>query len=69
MIDQEEIMTDEFALNYAIETLQDLDEHCDNDEQRAELSEVISVLTSMSESYKHCSFGLVSIEEEEDAEA
>lgn len=61
-------MNDEFALNYAIETLQDLDEHCDNDEQRAELSEVVSVLSSMLQTYSSFQCN-VTIEEEEDAEA
>lgn len=68
MIDREEMMNDEFALNYAIETLQDLDEHCDNDEQRAELSEVVSVLSSMLQTYSSFQCN-VTIEEEEDAEA
>jgi len=68
MIEQQEMMTDEFALKYAIETLQDLDEHCDNEEQRAELSEVISVLTSMLETYAtfECN---VTLGGEEDVEA
>lgn len=68
MTEQEEIMTDEFALKYAIETLQDLDEHCDNDEQRAELSQVIGVLSSMLQSYTSFQCN-VTIGEEEDAEA
>lgn len=47
----EEIMSDEFALKYAMETLQDLDEHCDNNEQQAELAEVINVLSSILDTY------------------
>jgi len=52
-----EIMTDEDALQYALETLQDLDEHCDNDEQRAELAEAISVLGSMLDTYQSMTRG------------
>lgn len=64
----EEIMTDEFALKYALETLQDLDEHCDNDEQRAELSEVISVLSSKLETYSTLNCN-ITLGGEEDGEA
>lgn len=65
---EEEIMTDEFALKYAIETLHDLDEHSDNDEQRVELAEVVSVLKSMLETYAtfECN---VTLGGEEDVEA
>lgn len=45
-------MDEKLALQYAVETLQDLDEHCDNDEQRAELSEVICVLGSILGEYQ-----------------
>jgi len=68
MTEQEEIMTDEFALKYTLETLQDLDEHCDNDEQRAELSEVISVLSSMLETYSTLNCN-ITLGGEEDVEA
>jgi len=68
MTDQEETMSDELALSYSIETLRDLDEHCDNDEQRAELSEVVSVLSSMLQTYSSFQCN-VTIGEEEDAEA
>lgn len=63
----EEIMSDEFALKYAMETLQDLDEHCDNNEQQAELAEVINVLSSILDTYTtlECNITL----EEEDVEA
>jgi len=57
MTEQTEIMTDENALNYAIKALQDLDEHCDNDEQRAELAEAISVLSSMLDTYQSMTKG------------
>lgn len=67
MIDlDEEIMTDEEALQYSLETLNDLEAHCDNDEQRAELAQVISVITSILDSYTTCTFGLVPVEDEED---
>ena len=63
---EQEPMTDEYALQYALETLQDLDEHCDNDEQRAELNEVIQTLSSMKASYEQCSFGFLTLETEEE---
>ena len=68
MTEQTEIMTDEDALNYALETLQDLDEHCDNDEQRAELSEALSVLGSMLDTYSTLSCN-ITLGEEEDGKA
>lgn len=68
MTEQTEIMTDEDALQYALETLQDLDEHCDNDEQRAELSEALSVLGSMLDTYSTLSCN-ITLGEEEDGKA
>ena len=65
---EHEIMSDETALQYAIETLQDLDEHCDNDEQRAELSEALSVLGSMLDTYSTLSCN-ITLGEEEDGKA
>lgn len=62
---QQQHMTDEYALQYTLETLQDLDEHCTNDDQRAELSEVISVVRSILDSYENCSFGLLQVGEED----
>tara|TARA_R110000765_G_scaffold308384_4_gene402064 strand:+ start:2119 stop:2292 length:174 start_codon:yes stop_codon:yes gene_type:complete len=47
-----EEMTELEALQYALETLQDLDEHCNNDEQRAELSEVVGVLACIRDEYQ-----------------
>ena len=68
MTEQTEIMTDEDALNYAIKALQDLDEHCDNDEQREELAEAISVLSSMLDTYSTLSCN-ITLGGEEDAQA
>jgi len=68
MTEQTEIMTDENALNYAIKALQDLDEHCDNDEQREELAEAISVLSSMLDTYSTLSCN-ITLGGEEDAQA
>lgn len=68
MTEQTKIMTDEDALNYAIKALQDLDEHCDNDEQREELAEAISVLSSMLDTYSTLSCN-ITLGEEEDAQA
>ena len=66
---QHEIMTDEDAIRYSLETLVDLDDHCTSEEQRAELAEVISVMTSLLDSYENCTFGQLTIGEEEDGEA
>jgi len=81
MTEQTKIMTDEDALNYAIKALQDfvtvsistplmggIDEHCDNDEQREELAEAISVLSSMLDTYSTLSCN-ITLGEEEDAQA
>jgi hypothetical protein len=68
MTEQTKIMTDEDALNYAIKALQDLDEHCDNDEQREELAEAISVLSSMLDTYSTLSCN-ITLGGEEDAQA
>ena len=66
---QNEIMTDEDAIRYSLETLVDLDEHCTSEEQRAELAQVISVMTSLLDSYENCTFGNLMIGGEEDGEA
>ena len=66
---QHEIMSDEDAIRYSLETLVDLDDHCTSEEQRAELAEVISVMTSLLDSYENCTFGQLTIGEEEDGEA
>ena len=70
MTEQTKIMTDEDALNYAIKAfvkhIQDLDEHCDNDEQREELAEAISVLSSMLDTYSTFSCNITLGEEEDD---
>jgi hypothetical protein len=66
---QNEIMSDEDALRYSLETLVDLDDHCTSEEQRAELAQVISVMESLLDSYENCTFGQLTIGEEEDGEA
>jgi len=66
---QNEIMSDEDALRYSLETLQDLDEHCTSEEQRAELAQVISVMESLLDSYANCTFGDLTIGEEENDKA
>ena len=66
---QHEIMTDEDAIRYSLETLVDLDDHCTSEEQRAELAQVISVMTSLLDSYENCTFGNLMIGGEEDGEA
>ena len=65
---QKEIMTDEEALKYAIENLEDAERLLDiPDEDRAELAEAIQTLKSILDSYEKCSFGFLG--GEEDAEA
>ena len=66
---QNEIMSDEDAIRYSLETLVDLDDHCTSEEQRAELAQVISVMTSPLDSYENCTFGNLMIGGEEDGEA
>ena len=66
---QHEIMSDEDALRYSLETLVDLDDHCTSEEQRAELAQVISVMESLLDSYANCTFGQLTLGEEEDVEA
>ena len=66
---QNEIMSDEDALRYSLETLVDLDDHCTSEEQRAELAQVISVMESLLDSYANCTFGHLTLGEEEDGEA
>ena len=67
---QKEIMTDEEALKYAIENLEDAERLLDlPDQDRAELSEVIHTLKSLLDSYEKCSFGFLTLGDEEDAEA
>ena len=64
---QKEIMTDEEALKYAIENLEDAERLLDiPDEDRAELAEAIPTLKSMLESYEKCSFGFLTLEDSED---
>ena len=66
---QNETMSDEDAIRYSLETLVDLDDHCTSEEQRAELAQVISVMSSILYSYENCNFGELTIGEEEDGEA
>jgi len=66
---QHEIMSDEDAIRYSLETLVDLDDHCTSEEQRAELAQVVSVMTSLLDSYENCTFGQLTIGEGEDGEA
>ena len=66
MIDTEhEPMTDEQALQYAIEALTDLDAQCNTEEERAELNETIQTLESMKKSYEDCTFGFLTLDDEE----
>jgi len=62
---EQELMTDETALQYAIEALCDLDAHCSTEEERAELTEVIHTLSSMKKSYDDCTFGFLTLDDEE----
>jgi hypothetical protein len=66
--EQNEIMSDEDAIRYSLETLVDLDDHCTSEEQRAELAQVVSVMTSILETYTtfECN---VTLGGEEDVEA
>ena len=66
---QNEIMSDEDAIRYSLETLVDLDDHCTSEEQRAELAQVISVMQSILNSYETCTFGDLTIGEEENDKA
>ena len=45
------MMTDEHALQYAIEALCDLYVHCNTEEEREELNEAIQTLESMKKAY------------------
>ncbi len=63
--DTQEPMTDEHALQYAIEALSDLDAHCSTEEERAELTEVIHTLSSLKKSYDDCTFGFLTLNDEE----
>jgi len=64
---QKEIMTDEEALKYAIENLEDAERLLDlPDHDKAELAEVIHTLRSILESYEKCTFGFLTLEDEED---
>ena len=40
---QNEIMSDEDAIRYSLETLVDLDDHCTSEEQRAELAHPVDL--------------------------
>ena len=67
---QKELMTDEEALKYAIENLEDAERLLDlPDHDKAELAEVIHTLKSLLDSYEKCSFGFLTLGDEEDAEA
>ena len=66
---QNEMMSDEDAIRYSLETLVDLDDHCTSEEQRAELAQVISVMQSILNSYETCTFGDLTIGEEENDKA
>jgi len=66
---QNEIMSDEEAIRYSLETLVDLDDHCTSEEQRAELAQVVAVMESILDSYENCTFGQLTIGEDEDVEA
>ena len=78
---EHEIMSDETALQYAIETLEEIQQSFEesfhlsleevDDEERAELSLVIQTLSSMLTSYADCSFNFLTLDdmEEEDAQA
>lgn len=71
MIEQEP-MTDEEALKYAIETLEEAEAHYTLDEgATAELHEVTQTLKNILDSYDKCSFGFLTMsdEEQEDAQA
>ena len=64
---EQEPMTDEEALKYAIETLEEAEMHFELiDEGKAELAEVKQTLGSLLESYEKCSFGFLTLEDEED---
>ena len=65
---EQEPMTDEEALKYAIETLEEAEMlfGVNDDEDKAELSEVIHTLSSLLDSYEKCSFGFLTLEDEED---
>tara|TARA_R110000824_G_scaffold395054_2_gene595335 strand:- start:3152 stop:3361 length:210 start_codon:yes stop_codon:yes gene_type:complete len=67
---KQEPMTDEEALKYALETLEEAEAHYTLDEEAtAELHEVTHTLRSILDSYEKCSFGTLTLGEEEDAEA
>lgn len=51
LVRHQEMMTDEHALQYAIEALCDLYVHCNTEEEREELNEAIQTLESMRKSY------------------
>jgi len=70
MIEQEP-MTDEEALKYAIETLEEAEAHYTLDEgATAELHEVTQTLKNILDSYEKCSFGFLTPNGgEKDAEA
>ena len=68
---QQEPMTDEQALKYAIETLEEADAYYTlDDASTAELHEVTQVLKNLLDSYEKCSFGFLTPNGgEKDAEA
>tara|TARA_R100001082_G_scaffold94917_1_gene61995 strand:- start:899 stop:1111 length:213 start_codon:yes stop_codon:yes gene_type:complete len=62
-----EPMTDEHALQYAIEALSDLDVQCTTEEERAELNETIQTLESLKKAYDDCTFGFLTLDDEEES--
>ena len=62
-----EPMTDEHALQYAIEALSDLDVQCTTEEERAELNETIQTLESLKKAYADCTFGFLTLDDEEES--
>ena len=70
MTKPQEPMTDEEALKYAIETLEEADAHYTLDDiSTAELHEVTQTLKAILESYEKCSFGFLTAGGEENVEA
>lgn len=70
MTKKQEPMTDEEALKYAIETLEEADANFQLDEEStAELHEVTQTLKCILDSYEKCSFGFLTMEGNEDGEA
>lgn len=65
-MEEKEIMSDEEALKYAVQTLQEADDLLEiTDEERAELAEVIHTLSSLLDCYEKHSFGFLTLEDED----